>query len=38
MGGVISKINLKHYLKTHNNWLLRKYMMVLRCGVYNIDH
>jgi hypothetical protein len=38
MNGVMLKRNLKHYLKTYNNWLLRKYTMVFKCGVYNIDH
>jgi hypothetical protein len=35
---VILKISLKHYQKTYKNWLIRKYMVVLKCGVYNIGH
>jgi CCR4-NOT transcriptional regulation complex NOT5 subunit len=38
MTRVILKIKFKHYHKTYKNWLLRKYKVVLKCGVYNIGH
>jgi hypothetical protein len=38
MSGVILKRNLKHCLKIYNNSLLKKYMVALKCGVYNIVH
>jgi hypothetical protein len=32
------KKKFKTLPKKYKNWLLRKYMVVLRCGVYNITH